>query len=833
MRRRAAFLAALLVVGGVAFAQRTDLSGLKFCIDPGHGGNDPANDRLVVPDPGVEFWESESNFRKALHLKALLEAQGGWVILTRNTNDYPAGNEPSLTARWTLANNNNVHWFHSIHSNAAGGTNTSTNYTLMLVKESIPTRTAAFPEAVTMSNIMGPAIRAKNRTSTTSTWLDYTFYGGPAGGFNLGVLSGLVMPGELSEGSFHDFYPETRRLLNNDYRKMEAYALRNAFMQYFGVPADTRGIIAGIQTDIAGSKPINAGKVRLLPVDRVYTGDGFNNGFFMFDSLAAGTYTVRFETPGYRNDSVVVVLGAAQTQFADRTLETFAAPSVVSSSPADSDSAFAPTQPISMNFSKTMDTASVRAAFSITPNVQGSLNWFGNNTIAQFKPAASLPQSIWYTVKIDTMARSAAGQQIDGNRDGIGGDPFLLHFKTKIMDVTPPRVVSRAPDSASVIATTGAVINVTFDELLNPASVIETNFIIAKNSTQPLSRTVTYGQANGRGGVNVYVPAGFEPGASYLVRIFGVKDMEGNAIPGLSPLSWTFSVSPAATALTVIDSLDSPVPALSQPPGTAGTTGVDSASVFRSTSSPFPAIAGNLAAAVLRYAWNTGAGAWLLRTAPDSGSVPKAFHWKKTGAILQAYVYGDGSRNQIRFAVEDSVDAFPSGGPALKEVSSWRTIDWVGWRLLEWNMEKDTVGSWVGNGILDGELRFDGIQLRYVPGGAAAGQLIIDQVQLARQLPSGVAAQVTGLPVAYSLAQNYPNPFNPTTEIQFTIVDRQSTVVRVYDLLGRELATLVNEVRDPGTYTVQFDGARLASGVYYYRLTAGGFVETRKMILVR
>ena len=86
---------------------------------------------------------------------------------------------------------------------------------------------------------------------------------------------------------------------------------------------------------------------------------------------------------------------------------------------------------------------------------------------------------------------------------------------------------------------------------------------------------------------------------------------------------------------------------------------------------------------------------------------------------------------------------------------------------------------------------------------------------------------------SFRLGQNYPNPFNPTTMIQFTIVERQFTLLTVYDLLGRELATLVNEVKEPGTYTVQFAGAPLASGVYYYRLRAGGQVATREMLLIR
>ena len=96
----------------------------------------------------------------------------------------------------------------------------------------------------------------------------------------------------------------------------------------------------------------------------------------------------------------------------------------------------------------------------------------------------------------------------------------------------------------------------------------------------------------------------------------------------------------------------------------------------------------------------------------------------------------------------------------------------------------------------------------------------------------GVAA-AGSQPVAYALEQNYPNPFNPVTNIQFTIVHRQLTIVNVYDMLGREVATLVNEVKEPGTYTVQFDGSNLASGLYFYRLTAGSYLATHKMILMR
>jgi hypothetical protein len=90
-------------------------------------------------------------------------------------------------------------------------------------------------------------------------------------------------------------------------------------------------------------------------------------------------------------------------------------------------------------------------------------------------------------------------------------------------------------------------------------------------------------------------------------------------------------------------------------------------------------------------------------------------------------------------------------------------------------------------------------------------------------------------PTEFSLAQNYPNPFNPTTTIQFTIPAGTygRTSLRVYDLLGCEVATVVNEVKQPGRYQVSWDASNVASGVYFYRLTAGKFVQTRKFLLLR
>jgi hypothetical protein len=88
-------------------------------------------------------------------------------------------------------------------------------------------------------------------------------------------------------------------------------------------------------------------------------------------------------------------------------------------------------------------------------------------------------------------------------------------------------------------------------------------------------------------------------------------------------------------------------------------------------------------------------------------------------------------------------------------------------------------------------------------------------------------------PLNYTLEQNYPNPFNPSTRIKFQIPISNQVTLKVFDVLGREVKALVNEEMKAGSYETTFDAKGLASGVYYYRIQAGNFVETKKLMLLR
>ena len=228
--------------------QAADLTGVKIYVNPGHGGYDGANDRNLITinyelGDTLGFWESWSNLQKGLALRDMLQASGATVIISRTQNRDE--DDRSLSEIAEEANANNVDAFLSIHSNAVG-TNTGTNYVLLLfhgydnaptVEASLPMAQAAWPRL--MSNKLTPWT---HYTTSSNLRGDFTFYGNTSG---LGVLRPLIVPGFLSEGSFHDYQPETHRLLDKDYRKLEAVNFYRYFCDYFLADLPATGIIAG------------------------------------------------------------------------------------------------------------------------------------------------------------------------------------------------------------------------------------------------------------------------------------------------------------------------------------------------------------------------------------------------------------------------------------------------------------------------------------------------------------------------------------------------------------------------------------------------------------
>ncbi len=423
-----------------------------------------------------------------------------------------------------------------------------------------------------------------------------------------------------------------------------------------------------------------------------------------------------------------------------------------------------------------------------------------------------------FTVRLDTSAHSATGQVLDGNGDGTPGDPFVLSFTSKYVDIFPPVFLSRFPGSADTLRTPASYVNMTFDEPLAVSSVNISNFVVQQIGASIQVRTLEYREENGRGGVVMYLPNGVIPGVSYRTRVSRVADALGNAMPTTLSSLWDFAVDPGLFSYQTIDSLNPGSIAFLQPSAGTGTVGVDGAMFSASTARAVGSVPANSGSASLQFVWDTTAASWLIHLPIDSLSAGGGLRWQKSGHLIRAALYGDAGQQQFRFALGDG---------STREVSRWRTVDWVGWRNVEWDLERDSLGSGTGDGVLDGELRFDAVEFRYLPGfSKQSGQLYLDQIELVEKGTTGVESRMSSVPAAFVLHPNYPNPFNPSTRLSYDLAAAGFVTLTVYDLLGREVRRLVDGQQSAGRHTVEWDGsgvaAKTSSGVYIARLRVTG-----------
>tara|TARA_B100000678_G_scaffold241566_1_gene212578 strand:- start:2031 stop:2789 length:759 start_codon:yes stop_codon:yes gene_type:complete len=240
---------------------------------------------------------------------------------------------------------------------------------------------------------------------------------------------------------------------------------------------------------------------------------------------------------------------------------------------------------------------------------------------------------------------------------------------------------------------------------------------------------------------------------------------------------------------------------------------------------------GSTQAMEIDYGWNTTAVDWLIRVYL-SGGLPRnvTFDDSKT---LQAYIFGDGSGNKFRFAVDDNL---PNTGADYHEVSPWYPIDWIGWKLISWDMDMDETGDWIGDGQLNGTMRFDSFQLTYDEGQPAFGKILIDDFRLIADVDLDIS--VNGLPNKITLDNNYPNPFNISTMIPFIVDKTRPIRLTIYDLAGHKIRELVNKKYQPGSHQVFWHGKTnenimASSGIYIYMLVSNEFSKSGRMVLLK
>lgn len=330
-------------LGGFPYAdaqQNVDLSAISICLDPGHGLASDGSSKKGV----YGYSETEKVLSVAFHLKSIFE-QGGvdTVFLTRTRNDV----DISLTQRTAMANNMNVDWFHSIHSNALEN-NPTPNYVIVLIEErrqysddrNSPSTSpgAGLGEAYwkgtadALARIMSDKIAGTYRTTNSGMRLDWTFYGGTNGGFTLGVFRTTLMPALLSEGAFHTNPTQNLRNMNDQYRRAEAKAIWMSYLEYYGVPRPPIRTVLGIIRDKATNASLNDAVAEIngqrYKTNAYYDTFRFwqmpdtslGNGIYYFENLPAGNQLLRFSKEGYRDTTLTVAVSDTFFTFVDVAL---------------------------------------------------------------------------------------------------------------------------------------------------------------------------------------------------------------------------------------------------------------------------------------------------------------------------------------------------------------------------------------------------------------------------------------------------------------------------------------------------------------------------------
>jgi len=577
LNKRFLLLSAFTLLAFVAIAQ--DLTGIKIHINPGHGGWDSDDRGISTPlypnvGSGVGFWESQSNLDKGLQLKSMLEALGATVQISRTQNRTQ--DDLSLSTIVQMANEFQADFMLSIHSNAGSGT---ANYVLQLYAGKNIGDTYSYPSATPKSD-EGRAISteiAKNLIKNQLTYWtsanynvsgDKTYarmYMGWSDGY--GVLRGLTVPGVISEGSMHDYIPETYRLMNMEYKWLEAWNFKKAFCTYFKQAEIPTGNIAGYVKDsrnliLDGSYkkygndvllPINGATVTVLETSQTYTVDNNRNGVFVFKDLAPGNYTVKAEAEGYYAQTQQITVAKNEITYMNFKLNKVrnTPPQVIGYSPnvAITDSVVASSD-IVLEFNWDMDEASTRAAFSITPAVEGTITFEDSQYRLRFTPSVPLDKSTVYTVKLDKSAKHPDNLSMEND--------FIFQFTTQsrnrllLLDSYP------ANGNTSVYATKPLFFFI-FDKALNTTNIRDEINVYKSNGTaiSKATRSVKINKVGAPYG-DIYFEL-TEPliaGNNYTV-ILGSNAMDDVGVKLVDPIEINFTASNVAVSdKTIIDDFE-------------------------------------------------------------------------------------------------------------------------------------------------------------------------------------------------------------------------------------------------------------------------------------
>lgn len=778
-----------------------DGSGLIIYINPGHGGHD-SDDRNVVIAPYASgdpegYWESNSNLDKGLALRDMLQAKGYTVFISRTTNT--SADDLGLTTISTLANEANADLFFSIHSNATG-TTARRNFPLMLFKGYDDT--PAKPKDKELCGVLNKYLLQNQVTywSSTATNVrgDWSFY--PSWGTQgLGVLRHLTVTGMLSEGSFHDYIPETYRLMNKDFCWLEAWHFRKAVDEYLGVDGIADGAVMGRINDtrvpregnyvILGDDQfatIQGVKVELYDsngnlVDTYTTETKHLNGVYAFKSVAPGHYTIKASVDTHYPVETEVDVVADQVSYANLKMSKVrnTPPVVESYSPVwnAGDEPVLCNTPVVIQFNWDMDQALTEKAFVIEPPVEGKFTWEDLNYRMVFTPTVPYSTNTEYTVTVTTGATHAGGMAME--------QPVSFKFATT--DRNYMDVLGEFPKQGEAVHFHDAAIEFRFDKRPNTSMILNqvTCTDSKGNSVAFNKRKMTSSNVNSEYGF-FRIPFGGDltVGETYRLNISGdFGDKDGITIK--DPVDITFTAVDAGTEKegTVIEDMED---ASLYANDEEGSVNLASSSVATNKTSK---LFGNGCVAFTYSFSDTEGGESLWeRSAPAETVV-------NDGCTVGIHVNGDLTANTVYLQFTSETDV------QYVEVCN---MDFLGWRYLEiplLTLEGNKDYRMTGVKIVQKESQM-----------SKSGTFMIDDINIAGGGAGVESVELESLTL-------YPNP---ATEYLIANADMVIDAISLTSMSGVEIAKTTGNV---------LNVSEIPSGHYIATVYAAGTRSVRKVVI--
>ncbi|MCX8011067.1 MAG: Ig-like domain-containing protein, partial [Ignavibacteria bacterium] len=472
--------------------------------------------------------------------------------------------------------------------------------------------------------------------------------------------------------------------------------------------------------------------------------------------------------------------------------------SVEPNNPADS---AWPNSKIKITFNQRMRKSETQNAFSISPNINGTFSWENFGKTLVFTPTALLSLGVTYSVTIDSNAVNFNYVRLDGDGNGTPGGNYSFNFTTKTYSAL--NITNTYPRNGQVDISPSVEIKINFDSPIMQSTLTNNVLLFdGSNNNIPISN-ILYEENNGKGRISFNPASQLQYNSLYKIILkTGIKNTLGTPLSSENIIEFTTEQNNFVLGI-IIDDLET-IGGWKDPDYSGSTTGTDpNATTFAIVTNK--KVSGSASGKITYvFTGNTGVCRTFNSNKPNIGNDPS----KKFGM----WIYGDLSYHYLEFWFY-----YNTSTNVTVRVD---TIDWTGWKFIEIPISK-IPGT--------GDKLFHSVVLIQNPNGEKSGAIYIDGIQT--RTTTGLAE--INPPLNFSLSQNFPNPFNSTTNFIFTLPAKSFVTLKVIDILGREVKTLIEEVKDAGVHHLNFDFNNLASGMYFYTLNDGKNSITRKMILVK